>query len=168
MNHGTAAGRLLLRAFIAFRIETPSGNIFSRANLIKAQQTGLLNKQTVVAPQHASRGDGREGTGRGDAGEQMQFYASVFLISPLSTRAAPIWPAFLPPHAIAEVSFVGGASDLPDFFPLVSHLSAGKKMNSTAKRIRRVRNIYLISSTRYNLSFCVCCFFRNCFPLLYN
>lgn len=52
MHNEPAAGRLLpllLRAFIAFRIETPSGNIFPRANLIKARQTGLLNEQTVVA-----------------------------------------------------------------------------------------------------------------------
>lgn len=48
------AGRLL-RPFIASRIETPSGNIFPRANLIKARRTGLLNEQTVAAPQHAAR-----------------------------------------------------------------------------------------------------------------
>lgn len=145
MNRGAAAGRLVLRAFIAFRIETPSGNIFPRANLIKARQSGLLNEQTVAAPQHAARTARRCSRAKAHwqvAGrcKQMQFYASVFLISLLSSRAAPARPAFFPSRAPSRKSPPPRRRSLWSSgpFPISPHLPAGKWI----PRSRRIRNIY--------------------------
>lgn len=140
----TATGRLL-RAFIAFRIETPSGNIFPWANLIKARRTGLLNEQIVAG----TAACGYDGAARrwprrhwqvAARRKQMQFYASVFLISLLSSRAAPTRRPFRPApprkYPPQEESLI-----FRTFSPLVSASSRGE-MNSAAKRARRVRNIY--------------------------
>lgn len=124
MSRGAAADWLLLRAFIAFRIETPSGNIFPRANLIKARRTGLLNEQTVTAPQHAATtarcSDGRRGTSSWWREVSKCNFMPQFFSFHSCRRAL----RQLAPHH--QISSSGRASDLPDLFPLVPHLLTGK------------------------------------------
>ena len=132
----TAARRLLLQAFIAFRIETPSGNIFPRANLIKARRTGLLNEQTVTVPQHAAAtarcSDSRKGTSRWRREVSKCNFMPQFF-SFYSCRRALRHPPRISKYLPQEESLI---------FQAFSRWFRSGEINSSAKRARRVRNIY--------------------------
>jgi len=134
MNRGATAGRLLLRAFIAFRIETSSGDIFLRANLIKARRTGLLNEQTVHRSMRLRRRDAAMAAKALAGGGATQ--ANAILCLSFSHFTPVVACCANPPSATAK----GGASDLPDLS--VPHLSTGKMGFAKRSETRRVRNLY--------------------------
>jgi len=162
MNRGATTGRLLLRAFIAFRIETSSGDIFLRANLIKARRTGLLNEQTVHRSMRLRRRDAAMAAKALAGGGATQANAILCLSFSHFTPVVACCAQPAQRHRGRRSFWSSG------LFQLIPHLPTGEM--SFAKRSEPAFEIYInIFDARRNPLFCVCYFFHNCFAfLLYN